>query len=93
MADSVAQLQAELSGLFAQHDAALTDGERLELLRLEQRGGWRPGNRPTRPEPKISAFLDLLDRAEQQELTDRTLAPGSVDELRATFRERLTADH
>lgn len=92
MADSVAQHQVELAGLFALHEPTLTDGERRELLLLEQRGGWRPGSRPTRPEPKISAFLDLFDRVEQQELTDRTLAPGSVDELRATFREHLAIE-
>ena len=58
---------------------------------LEERCGWRPGSRPTRPEPKISAFLDFFDRAEQQELTDGTLAGGSVDALRLAFREQLAA--
>jgi hypothetical protein len=92
MADRAQQLHAELSGLLAQHEPTLTEGERADLLELERRSGWRPGSRPTRPEPKISAFLDLFDRAEQEELTDRTLERGSVDELRTAFRERLAAD-
>ena len=90
MADRVEDLQAELTGLLARYEPTLTDGERADLVQLEQRGGWRPGARPSRPEPKISAFLDFFDRAEQQELTDRTLAGGSVDELRLAFRERLS---
>ena len=92
MADRAEQLHAELEGLLAQHEPALTDGERTDLLQLEQRSGWRPGSRPTRPEPKISAFLDLFDRAEQEELTDRTLTRGSINELRDAFRVRLSAD-
>jgi hypothetical protein len=92
MADRVEELCAELAGLLAKHEPTLTDGERADLLQLERRCGWRPGSRPTRPEPKISAFLDLFDRAEQEELTQRTLAGGSVDGLRRTFRERLSAD-
>ncbi len=92
MADRAADLQAELAGLLVQYEPTLTDGERADLLELELRGGWRPGSRPTRPEPKISAFLDLFDRAEQEELTDRTLARGSVDQLRDSFRARLSAD-
>jgi hypothetical protein len=92
MADRVEELRAELAGLLARHEPTLTDGERADLLQLEQRGGWRPGGRPTRPEPKVSAFLDLFDRAEQEELTDRTLAGGSVDELRRVFRERLSGE-
>jgi hypothetical protein len=92
VADRAEQLHAELAGLLAQHEPTLTDSERADLLQLEQRCGWRPGSRPTRPEPKVSAFLDLFDRAEQEELTDRTLARGSVDELRDAFRERLSAD-
>jgi len=91
MADRAEELRAELAGLLARHEPTLTLAERADLLQLERRGGWRPGSRPTRPEPKISAFLDLFDRAEQEELTDRTLAPGSVDELRRAFRERLSA--
>jgi len=90
MADGVEQLHAELAGLLAVHEPTLTDGERAELVQLEERCGWRPGSRPTRPERKVIAFLDFFDRAEQQELTDRTLAGGSVDELRLAFRERLS---
>ncbi len=67
----------------------MADG--VERLQLEARCGWRPGSRPSRPEPKISAFLDFFDRAEQQELTDRTLEGGSVDALRLAFREHLVA--
>ena len=92
MADGVERLQSELAALLAVHEPTLTDGERSDLVQLEARCGWRPGSRPTRPEPKISAFLDLFDRAEQEELTDRTLARGSVDELRDAFRARLSAD-
>jgi hypothetical protein len=92
MADRVEELRAELAGLLDRHEPTLTDDERADLLQLERRGGWRPGSRPTRPEPKISAFLDLFDRAEQEELTHRTLAGGSVDELRRVFRERLTVE-
>ena len=92
MADGVEQLQAELASLLAMHEPTLTDGERADLAQLELRCGWRPGSRPTRPEPKISAFLDLFDRAEQEELTDRTLAGGCVDELRDQFRVRLARD-
>ncbi len=91
MADGVEQLQAELAGLLTLHEPTLTDGERADLVLLEERCGWRPGSRPTRPERKVSAFLDFFDRAEQQELTDRTLAGGSVDALRLAFRERLAA--
>ena len=91
MADRAADLQAELAGLLIQYEPTLSPAERAELLELEGRCGWRPGSRPTRPEPKVSAFLDLFDRAEQEELTDRTLEPGSVDELRRMFRERLSA--
>ena len=92
MADRVAQLHAELAELIARHEPTLTAGERAELLHIEQHGGWRPGSRPTRPEPKVSAFLNLFDRAEQEELTDRTLVAGTIDELRRIFRERLAAD-
>ena len=91
MTDRAQELRTELAALLIQHEPTLTDGERADLLELELRGGWRPGSRPTRPEPKISAFLDLFDRAEQEELTDRTLARGSVDALRLAFREQLTA--
>ncbi len=89
-AERVQQLHGELTSLFAQYE--LSEGERAELLELERRAGWRPGCRPTRPEPQVSAFLNLFDRAEQEELTDRTLAGGSVDELRRVFRELLSAD-
>src|SRR3989304_2235671 len=54
-------------------------------------GGGRPGSGPPGREPKISAFLDLFDRAEQEELTYRTLTGGSVDGLRQAFRHRLSA--
>ena len=91
MADGVEQLQTELAALLALHEPTLTDFERADLVQLEERCGWRPGSRPTRPERKVSAFLDFFDRAEQQELTDRTLAGGSVDELRLAFRECLAA--
>jgi hypothetical protein len=90
MADRAADLQAELAGLLARYEPSLTEAERAELLKLERRCGWRPGSRPTRPEPNVSAFLDLFDRAEQEELTDRSLASGTVDELRRTFREHLS---
>jgi hypothetical protein len=89
-ADRVQQLHGELDALFAQYD--LSDYERTELLELEQRGGWRPGARPTRPEPSIAAFLNFLDRTEQEELTDRTIADGSVDELRRALRAHLAPD-
>jgi hypothetical protein len=88
--ERVQQLNAELLALFAQYD--LSDFERAELLELERRGGWRPGARPTRPEPNVTAFLNFFDRAEQEELTDRTLTVGSVDELRRVFREHLEPD-
>jgi hypothetical protein len=92
MADGVERLQLELAELLAVHEPTLTDGERTDLVQLEARCGWRPGSRPSRPEPKISAFLDFFDRAEQQELTDGTLAGGSVDALRLAFREHLVVD-
>ncbi len=91
MADRVEQLHAELAALLALYGPTLSDGERADLVQLEERCGWRPGSRPTRPERKIIAFLDFFDRAEQQELTDRTLTGGSVDDLRRAFRERLAA--
>jgi hypothetical protein len=90
MRDPAAELQNELAGLLAKHEPALTDAERADLLQLERGGGWRPGRRPTRPDPTVSAFLELFDRAEQQELAYGTLAPGSIDELRRVFRERLS---
>jgi hypothetical protein len=89
VADRVEDLRAELAGLLTRYESTLTEGERADLVQLEARGGWRPGARPSRPEPKISAFLDFFDRAEQQELTDRTLAAGSLDELRLVFRGSL----
>ena len=91
-ADRASDLQAELTGLLERHEPTLADYERSDLLQLEQRCGWRPGSRPTRPEKMVSAFLDLFDRAEQEELTDRTLAPGTVDELRLVFRARLSRE-
>jgi hypothetical protein len=91
MADGVEQLHAELASLLARYEPTFTDGERADLVQLEQRCGWRPGSRPSRPEPNVSAFLDFFDRAEQQEHTDRTLVAGSVDGLRLTFRARLAS--
>ena len=88
--ERVEQLRGELDALFAQYD--LSEHERAELLELERRGGWRPGARPTRPEPSIAAFLNFLDRTEQEELTDRTLADGYVTELRRALREQLEGD-
>jgi hypothetical protein len=90
MADRVEELRADLADLLSRHEPTLTDAERAELLQLERCGGWRPGRRPTRPERTISAFLDLFDQAEQEELAYHTLAAGSVDELRRAFRERLS---
>jgi hypothetical protein len=90
MSDRVDHLHAELAALLALHEPGLTDGERSELLRLEEHSEWRPGRRPTRPEPKVRDFLDLFDRAEQEELTYRSLPDGSVDRLRLAFRERLS---
>ena len=43
-----------------------------------------------RPEPMVSAFLELFDRAEQEELAYHSLPEGSVDELRQVFRDRLS---
>jgi hypothetical protein len=43
-----------------------------------------------RPEPKIAEFLDLFDRAEQEELTYGTLTVGTVEELRNAFRRGLS---
>jgi hypothetical protein len=87
--DRAEELRVELAGLLAEHEPTLSDGERAELVQLEERHGWRPGRRPMRPEPKIAAFLDLFDRAEQEELTYRTLEAGTIDELRGTFRRGL----
>jgi hypothetical protein len=92
MADRVEALRLELAGLLARHEPTLTHGERADLLQLERRGGWRPGRRPMRPEPMISAFLELFDRAEQEELAYRTLPAGTTDDLRQVFRTRLAGD-
>ena len=89
MADRREELQLELAGLLAEHEPTLTVDERAHLVRLEEGYGWRPGRRPARPEAKIAAFLDLFDRAEQEELTYRTLEAGTIDELRGTFRRGL----
>ena len=89
MADRVNEFQLELARLLAQHEPTLTEGDRAELVRLEESYGWRPGRRPMRPEPQIAAFLDLLDQAEQEELTYRTLEVGTVEELRNAFRRGL----
>jgi hypothetical protein len=90
MADREEELRVELAGLLARHEPTLTVDERAHLVRLEEGYGWRPGRRPMRPEPKIAAFLDLFDRAEQEELTYRTLAAGTVDDLRDAFRRGLS---
>jgi hypothetical protein len=90
MADRADELQLELARLLAQHEPTLTEGDRADLVRLEESYGWRPGRRPARPEPNIAAFLDLFDRAEQEELTYRTLADGTVEELRNAFRRGLS---
>jgi hypothetical protein len=90
MADRAEELRVELAGLLAQHAPTLTTDERAHLVRLEEGYGWRPGRRPARPEPKIAAFLDLFDRAEQEELTYHTLADGTVEELRNAFRRGLS---
>jgi hypothetical protein len=92
MGDRVDGVHAELAALLALHEPSLSDAERSELLRLEAHGEWRPGRRPTRPEPKVRAFLDLFDRAEQEELTYGSLPDGSVDRLRRAFREGLTSE-
>lgn len=92
MADRAADLQTELAALLSRHEPTLREYERTDLLQLEARCAWRPGSRPTRPEPMVVAFLNLFDRAEQEELTDRTLAAGTVDELRRTFREQLARE-
>ena len=92
MSDRATDLQTELAALLSKHEPTLRDYERTDLLQLEQRCAWRPGSRPTRPEPMVVSFLNLFDRAEQEELTDRTLAAGTVDELRRTFREQLARE-
>ncbi len=89
MADRPEELRVELAALLAEHEPTLTVDERAQLVRLEEGYGWRPGRRPARPDPKIAAFLDLFDRAEQEELTYRTLETGTVDELRDVFRRGI----
>jgi hypothetical protein len=93
MADRAEELHVELAGLLALHGPTLTEDERAELVRLEEGYGWRPGRRPVRPEPQIAAFLDLFDRAEQEELTYCTLEVGTVEELRNAFRRGLSGAH
>ena len=90
MADRAEELHGELAALLATHQPPLSDGDRAELVRLEEGYGWRPGRRPVRPQPQIAAFLDLFDRAEQEELTYGTLADGTVEELRNAFRRGLS---
>jgi hypothetical protein len=90
MADRAEELRVELAGLLARHEPMLSEDDRAQLVRVEEGYGWRPGRRPVRPEPKVAAFLDLFDRAEQEELTSHTLAPGTVEELRNAFRRGLT---
>jgi hypothetical protein len=91
MRDRAEELRLELSGLLEKHGPGLTDGERADLLSLEAQGGWRPGRRPMRPDAIVGAFLELFDRAEQEELAYRTLPAGSLDQLRQVFRDRLAA--
>ena len=90
MADRREELRVELAGLLAEHEPTLTADERVHLVRLEEGYGWRPGRRPVRPDARIAAFLDLFDRAEQEELTYRTLEAGTVDDLRDAFRRGLS---
>jgi hypothetical protein len=90
-ADRTSELHGELEALLAKYGPTWTTDECVELVRLEEGYGWRPGRRPVRPEPQIAAFLDLFDRAEQEELTYRTLAVGTVEELRNAFRRALSA--
>jgi hypothetical protein len=89
VSDRADELHAELAALLVLHEPGLSDAERAELLRLEEHREWRPGRRPARPEPKVRDFLDLFDRAEQEELTYRSLPEGSVDGLRRAFRTGL----
>ncbi|HEX3290582.1 MAG TPA: hypothetical protein VHR46_04250 [Gaiella sp.] len=89
MADRAEELRTELAGLLAEYEPTLTADERADLVRLEEGYGWRPGRRPVRPAPNIAAFLDLFDRAEQEELTYCTLAAGTIEELRNAFRRGL----
>jgi hypothetical protein len=89
MADRAEELQVELATLLAHHEPTLTEDDRAVLVRLEEGYGWRPGRRPVRPAPNIAAFLDLFDRAEQEELTYRTLDAGTLEELRNAFRRGL----
>ncbi len=90
MADRGEELRVELASLLAEHEPTLTADERVHLVRLEEGYGWRPGRRPVRPDARIAAFLDLFDRAEQEELTYRTLEAGTVDDLRDAFRRGLS---
>jgi hypothetical protein len=87
--ERVERLRVELAGLLEKHGPGLSDIERADLLFLEARSGWQPGRRPMRPDPTVTAFLELFDRAEQEELAYRTLPAGSLDELRRAFRDRL----
>ena len=89
-ADRSQQLHGELAELLAKHEPTWTADERGALVRLEEGYGWRPGRRPVRPEPQIAAFLDLFDRAEQEEVTYGTLAVGTVEGLRSAFRRALS---
>ena len=89
-ADRAEELHVELAALLARHEPTLTESDRDTLVRLEEGYGWRPGRRPVRPEPKIAEFLDLFDRAEQEELTYGTLTVGTVEELRNAFRRALS---
>ena len=89
MRDDAEELRLELAGLLDRHVPSLSDMEREDLLLLESQSGWQPGRRPMRPDPMVSAFLELFDRAEQQELAYGTLPAGSLDKLRQVFRTRL----
>ena len=89
-ADRAEDLHLELATLLARYEPTLTETDRDVLVRLEEGYGWRPGRRPVRPEPKIADFLDLFDRAEQEELTYGTLTVGTVEELRNAFRRGLS---
>ena len=89
-ADRAEALHVELATLLARHESTLTEAERADLVRQRATDGGP--DRPARPEPKIAEFLNLSDRAEQEDLTYGTLAAGTVDELRNAFRRGLEAD-
>jgi len=92
MRDRADDLRTELASLLEKHVPGLSDGARADLLFLESQSGWQPGRRPMRPEPMVCAFLELFDRAEQEELAYHTLPAGSLDGLRQAFRDCLSSN-